>query len=55
MQLLFKSIIFNRAHQLIINELMKMNKLKSAVHLAIGHEFVGEFISASIKKNDNLL
>ena len=55
MQMLFKNIIFNRAHQLIINELMKMNKLKSAVHLAIGHEFVGEFISASIKKNDNLL
>jgi pyruvate dehydrogenase E1 component alpha subunit len=55
MQDFYKKIIINRTNQLIINELMKKNKLKSVVHLAIGHEFISELISSCIKENDDLL
>ena len=51
---LYKNILRNRAHQLLINELMK-KKVFNPVHLAVGHEGLSETINLIVDVKDEYI
>ena len=52
---IIQNLVYSRYSQLIINEYLKLKKIKVPVHLALGHELIAESISQVMNKDDLLI